>query len=316
MTSNQLTDLDLRLLRVMSALLDTGGVGRAAEALGVTPSAVSHSLAALRTRVGDQLFVRNGGSFSPTPRALAMQPRLQRALTDLRIALIQEVAFDPRTSAQQFSLSASDCIIEQLPNAVASIRRAAPHVSMRLLRSGSRLIERLASGELDLAIGYSNEESFLALDRDTMRVLARTDRLVCILRPDHPALRDNGLDLHRYLRLSHVSVSLSDRTDDVVDRRLEAIGKHRRIVLTVTDATAAVQCVASSDLAAIVPENTIGDAIAKRQVVSMLPPFEIPAADVYLWWHSRVHHEPSHVWWRGMILEHLGRAAPRRSAIQ
>jgi DNA-binding transcriptional LysR family regulator len=303
--SNQLTDLDLRLLRVMSALLDNGGVTRAAEALGVTPSAVSHSLAALRTRTGDQLFVRSAGGLSPTPRALAMQPRLQRAMIDLRTVLAEEAEFDPRTSAQQFSLAATDCILEHLPAAVASIRRVAPHVRMNLIGISGPLNDRLASGEIDLAFSYGNAESYLALDRETMRVSAGKDRFVCLLRSDHPAIEEGVFDLDRYLELSHVSVAYANRSRSVVNESLEALGRERRVILTVSDARAALRCVANSDLVATVPESLAGHAVSAGQLAVLTPPFELPTADVYLWWHTRVHNEPSHMWWRGMILKHL-----------
>lgn len=309
MNSHQVSDLDLRLLRVMSALLDSGGVNRAAEALGVTPSAVSHSLSALRMRMGDQLFVRDAHGFSPTPRALAMQPRLQRALVDLRSVLTEEAEFDPRTSTQHFSLAAAGCIIERFPAAVASIRRVAPHIRINLLGINGPLNGRLASGEVDLALGYGNAESFLALDRETMRVSAGTHRFVCILRADHSALRANVFDLERYLALSHVSVRLPDQSRSIVNDSLAALGKERRVVLTVSEARAAVRCAATSDLIATVPGIVADDAILAGEVVAIVPPFDLPAIDVYLWWHSRVHNDPSNIWWRNMILTEFCTAA-------
>jgi DNA-binding transcriptional LysR family regulator len=314
MKSNRVSDLDLRLLRVMSALLETGGVGRAAELLGVTPSAVSHSLAALRTRMGDQLFVRDGQRLRPTPRARAMQPKLQRALVDLRTVLNAEAEFDPRTSEQHFSLAASDCIMEQLPEAVASIRHIAPHVRMNLLGIRGPLGERLASGEVDLALGYGFEESFLALERETMRVSAGTSQFVCILRSDHPALRADVFDLASYLALSHVAVRLPDRSRSVVNDSLEAIGKYRRVLLTVSDARSAARSVANSDLVGTVPESVASEAVATGHVVAIVPPFDLPAVDLYLWWHSRVHSDAPHVWWRNMVLEHL--PAPLRCHVR
>lgn len=309
MNSNQVSDLDLRLLRVMSALLDTGGVSRAAEVLGVTPSAVSHSLSTLRTRMGDQLFVRDGRGFSPTPRALAMQPKLQRALVDLRTVLTEEAKFDPGTSAQHFSLATSDCIVERLPGAVAAIHRVAPHVRIKLLGISGPLDERLASGEVDLALSYGHAERFLALDRETMRVSAGTNRFVCILRSDHPALRANVFDLERYLDLSHVEVRLSEQMRSLVNDSLEALGRERRVMLTVSDARAAVRCAATSDLVATVPESAADDAVAAGNVVAIAPPFDLRDADIFLWWHSRVHHEPSHIWWRNVVLTYVGAAA-------
>lgn len=305
MNRKQITDLDLRLLRVMSALLETGGVSRAAETLNVTPSAISHSLSILRGRMGDQLFVRDSSGFRPTPRALAMQPRLQRALVDLRAVLTEEAEFDPRTSEQQFSLAAMDCIMERLPAVIGSIRSIAPNVRMNLLGIGSSLSERLASGEVDLALGYGFTESCLELERETMRVAAGSSRFICVLRPGHAALRAGVFDLERYLGLAHVSVRLSSRTRSMVNDSLEALGKERRVILTVSDARSAIRCVANSDLVATVPESLASDAVAAGEVVAIAPPFDLPTIDLYLWWHARLHNDPPHIWWRNMVLTHL-----------
>jgi DNA-binding transcriptional LysR family regulator len=309
-TGSHITDVDLRLLRVMGALLETGGVSRAAEVLGVTSSAISHSLSALRRRTGDSLFVRSAGGFSPTPRALAMQPRLQRALVDLQTVLTAEADFDPSSSIQQFSLAATDFILERLPLAVESVRRVAPHVRMKLLGINGPLNGPLASGEIDLALTYGSAESFLKLDRETMRVAAGIDRFVCLLRSDHPALRNDVFDLKSYLALAHVCIASSGKTNSVVNDSLKSLGQERRIVLTVDDARAAVHCVANSDLIATVPKGYASNAVSAGQVVALAPPFELPTANIYLWWHERVHNEPSHIWWREMILKNLGRYSP------
>jgi len=305
MNKNQITDLDLRLLRVMSALLETGGVSRAAETLNVTPSAISHSLSILRARIGDQLFVRDSSGFRPTPRALAMQPRLQRALVDLRAVLTEKAEFDPRTSEHQFSLAAMDCIMERLPAVVASIRCIAPNVRMDLLGIGSSLSERLASGEVDLGLGYGFTERSLELDRETMRIGAGSSRFICVLRPDHVALRAGVFDLKRYLGLAHVAVRLSRRTRSMVDDGLDALGMERCVVLTVSDARSAIRCAANSDLVATVPESSASDAVAAGEVVAIAPPFDLPAIDFHLWWHARLHDDPPHIWWRNMVLKHL-----------
>ena len=73
--------LDLNLIKVFDALLETRNVSRAADALGVSQSAVSHALARLRTLVGDPLFVRTGNRMEPTPRA----QRLAEPLRDLLV---------------------------------------------------------------------------------------------------------------------------------------------------------------------------------------------------------------------------------------
>jgi DNA-binding transcriptional LysR family regulator len=311
MSNGQLTDLDLRLLRVMNALLEQGSVTRAAAALNVTPSAVSHSLAALRSRLGDQLFVRQAGGLSPTPRALAIQPKLLRALVDLENVLVEDATFDPMTSERQFSLASTDFLLEQLRALVSKTRDVAPHVGMKLSGVNGPLKEQLAAGEIDLVLTYGHLEKFLALDHDTMRVTAAADRFVCIMRPDHPVARDGAFDLDRFAELDHVLLRLPNQGPGLIDRTLESMGKRRRVMLTVTSAAAVVKYVESSDLIATIPYWHVHDAVCAGKIVAMAPPLHLPAADIYLWWHARVHNEPAHIWWRGMALKYMLGSVPQ-----
>ena len=67
--------LDLRHLEALAAVVDAGGVGRAAQALGLSQSALSHRIAEAERRLGLALFDRVGQRLRPTPageRMLAM----------------------------------------------------------------------------------------------------------------------------------------------------------------------------------------------------------------------------------------------------
>lgn len=70
-----LKQLDLNLLGVLDALLREQSVTRAAESLGTTQSAVSHSLGRLRTFFDDSLFVKSSQGMVATRKAeLLRQP--------------------------------------------------------------------------------------------------------------------------------------------------------------------------------------------------------------------------------------------------
>ncbi|AXC12282.1 hypothetical protein ACPOL_2980 [Acidisarcina polymorpha] len=56
---------------------------RAVQHLHVTPSAVSNSLARLRSLLGDPLVIRSGRGIVPTPHAASLAPALKRALSEL-----------------------------------------------------------------------------------------------------------------------------------------------------------------------------------------------------------------------------------------
>src|ERR1700753_598154 len=65
---SQLTDLDLRLIRVFLAIVDAGGVSPAQATLNVGQSTISTQLATLETRLGYRLCERGRGGFSLTAR--------------------------------------------------------------------------------------------------------------------------------------------------------------------------------------------------------------------------------------------------------
>src|SRR5579864_938231 len=64
----QLSDLDLRLIRVFLSVLDAGGVSAAQTALNVSQSTISTQLATLETRLGFRLCERGRAGFRLTPR--------------------------------------------------------------------------------------------------------------------------------------------------------------------------------------------------------------------------------------------------------
>ena len=61
---------DANLLIVLDALLEHNSVTKAAEKLGRSPSAISHSLSNLRYIFNDNLFEREGQKLVPTQKSL------------------------------------------------------------------------------------------------------------------------------------------------------------------------------------------------------------------------------------------------------
>ena len=183
MSSRHVSERDLRLFLVLDALLEHRSVTRAASALGLTQSAVSHSLRALRARFGDPLLVRIGNALSPTPRALALRPGLSLGLAELERVLGRETSFDPAQSTRRFSLATPDHPqFTVLPELVGRLRREAPGLDLRVRSIGPGLAEDLASGRLDLVLAGAEVERQLALDGELMRVRVISEPFRCVLR--------------------------------------------------------------------------------------------------------------------------------------
>ena len=90
-----LNQLELHHLRALDALLSERNATRAAARLGLTQSALSHSLRSLRDVLEDPLFVRGPGGLVPTPRAEAMAGPLRRALAVLPVYTPVETGIAP-----------------------------------------------------------------------------------------------------------------------------------------------------------------------------------------------------------------------------
>ena len=79
-------DLDLNLLRVFDALMDTGSVAQAAVRLHLSAPATSRALGRLRRAMNDPILVRAGQRLVPTPFAQRSAARV-KALLDAAAGL-------------------------------------------------------------------------------------------------------------------------------------------------------------------------------------------------------------------------------------
>ena len=104
-------DIDLNLLVVFAALMDTRSVTRTAEKLGLTQPAASAALRRLRAYFGDEMLVQVGKRMHPTPFAEALYPQIQRSLASVEQAIATPAGFDPATSTRRFRINASDYVM-------------------------------------------------------------------------------------------------------------------------------------------------------------------------------------------------------------
>src|SRR5580692_2943774 len=70
--AQRVTNIDLKLLKIIDELHKTRSVSHAAANLDLSQSAVSMSLARLRDHFRDPLFVRTSRGMEPTPHAAAL----------------------------------------------------------------------------------------------------------------------------------------------------------------------------------------------------------------------------------------------------
>jgi DNA-binding transcriptional LysR family regulator len=297
--------LDLNLLRIFDTLMSEGSLTRAAEVLAITQPAASHALKRLHQAIGEALFVRNAYGMTPTPKAEALWPQVRGALAALQQALAPG-EFDPRTQAVNFRLAMTDATASLLtPALVANIQREQALCNLRVLplttRDPRRLLEQ---GEADLALGHFPEAvtALLAAGPDAALRHARLydTRYVCAMRHDHP-LASQPLTLDAYCSAHHLLASSTGRPQGYVDQALTALGRQRRVVLTVNQFFTAGRVVTQSDLLTVLPLSFLPATGYQDELVVRELPFDMGAVHVTMLWHMRRDAEPAHRWLRALV---------------
>ena len=96
------------------------------------------------------------------------------------------------------------------------------------------------------------------------------------------------------------------------DEALAAMGRKRRIVLTVNQFFTAGRVVSTSDLLTVLPRHFIDETGMSAALVFRELPFDVPRVHVDALWHHRQTHRDDHAWLR----EAVARAARRAFAGQ
>jgi DNA-binding transcriptional LysR family regulator len=288
--------LDLDLLVTLDTLLAERNVSRAAKRLNLSQPAMSARLNRLRDMFEDQLLLPAQRGMLPTQRALEMQAPLHEALEGVRRVLAQGARFEPARAQATVAIAASDYGQYSVLMAVAEV--------LRTEAPGIRIVWRTIDAEAltaqmergDVHVAVMTPES--APDALRMRTLYR-ERYVAIARTGHPVVRGR-LDLDSFCALDHVVVSpQGGGFSGPADAALEAIGRKRRVVLSVPGFLIVAEIVARSDLIALVPYRMARDQAERLQVLD--PPLPIVGFEFAMVWHDRTDSHPLQRWVRDRI---------------
>ena len=300
--------LDLNLLRVFDTVMAERSLTRAAHQLSLTQPAVSNALRRLREALGDELVRRTGAGMEPTPLAQALWPVVQAALAQLEAALAPG-DFVPAQARNTFVLAMVDATAAALmPRMVGILATEAPGVSVRVLPLSTRDPRRLLQeGEVDLAIGYFPAVlTDLSAQHQAGETVAYAHQrmydgeYVCLMRKGHP-LASAPLTLDAYCAARHLLVSFSGRPYGFTDEALAALGRERRIVLTVNQFFTAGRVVACSDLLTVLPLHFFGVTGLEGALVWRPLPLALPTVHVDALWHLRKRSGGAHEWLRAVV---------------
>jgi len=289
--------VDLNLLELFDTVYRTRNLTEAGQRLGLSQSAVSHSLGRLRRSYGDELFVRMPRGVQPTPFADGLAEPVRAALDIVRGTLGRS-AFEPQRSDRVFHLAMSD-IGERLflPRLLAELAVAAPGV---LLRTSSpdlpALADGLAGGAIDLAVGYMP-----GLGKRFRQQRLFSERFVYVADANHPHMAEPPT-LARMRSLRHV-VAAPPGTHHAaaVEEVLTSERVRAPIALRVGSFLSVAPILEGSELVALLPSNlarVVGPRLGLR---AQEPRVAFPGFEVSMYWHPRYHREPGNAWLRDLL---------------
>jgi len=212
--------LTLHRLELFLAVLDNGGVGRAAQACHISQPAVSEHLRGLEAHFGVGLVERHGRRVRPTAAARLLEPYARQAVGLLRGA--------ERAAAELRGLRSGALTVGAsttpgtylLPAALGRFHAAHPTIVLSLQISDTGEIERsVAAGQVELGvIGEAPLLPGLAAERWVQ------DELVLIVPRGHAFARQRAVRATAIAEEPYIARAAGSSTRGVAERYLARLG--------------------------------------------------------------------------------------------
>ncbi|RVI72639.1 LysR family transcriptional regulator [Sinorhizobium meliloti] len=269
-----LSRADLNLLVLFETVFDERNVGRAAERLNLSASAVSHGLGRLRRLLNDPLFLKTPKGVVPTERAKELEAPIRDVLARVRTVISTAEPFDPARSRRRFTIGTADGFSVFLPPLLDEIARTAPGIDlvvrhMQVETALSDLDGRL----IDVAIA-----PFYELPARFAAQRLYEDDFVIAAQSRHPFLKNPTLE--NYCRMQHLLVAPRGDPSGIVDELLESRGLSRRVALAVPNFMLALDLLTKTQLVCVLPKRFVEMHAERFAVATAKLPLDLGAPTI------------------------------------
>ncbi|MCD7440387.1 LysR family transcriptional regulator [Streptomyces lincolnensis] len=177
-------ELEVRHLRALCAIADTGSLHRAARHLGVAQPSLSTQLRRIEQELGGALFVRARSGCRPTPLGRLVLSRARPLVADMRSLVAEARAAAVGGPELRVGSTASKALAGWLRRLRARGQDPTLHMNV----SANALLRMVADGQLDVAFVHEVEGCPLRIPRELrLRVLIEREPQFVSLPADHPA---------------------------------------------------------------------------------------------------------------------------------
>ncbi|CAM3637221.1 LysR family transcriptional regulator [Tsukamurella ocularis] len=250
--------MDARQLRYFLAVVDHGGVTRAAEALFVAQPSVSHALRALERELDVELFRRVGRGLELSSAGTALVGPARQVLAGVASTSASVRRIEHLEAGRIDIAVTSDLAVDPLLPIIRAFRDAHPGIWVNVLQAADAdaAADHVRRAECELALCSPPEVP----PTGTAAVALGRRPLVLALPPGHVLFDEASIPLARLANLSLVAGPPGDVVRDLLDRECERMDVTLRVALEVGVLPAHPRLVATGAGAAVLPPDLAREA--------------------------------------------------------
>jgi DNA-binding transcriptional LysR family regulator len=178
-------DLEIRHLRVLSAVSEAGSISKAAAALGYTQPAITAQLQRIERALGNPLFARDGSGARPTALGAIVLTHAQNILA-MHDDLMRDVRRrDPDDDLSVLRLGSTPSPLTASMVTAARELLAETEVSLHITTE-EEMLELLATGRLEFGLGVDYPGYELPIPLGLAEAVLAVQPVFVLLSRDHP----------------------------------------------------------------------------------------------------------------------------------
>jgi len=278
-------------------MIEMRSVSKVANKVGVSQSALSHTLKKLRSQFEDPLFHKTASGMEPSQRALEIYRAIKDPLENLTSALQVVQAFEPKLSEHTFVLGTSDYFEKLLLTPIVQyLSIEAPSIKLRCVNYDDLQLNKELIN-VDLVFGsYKNPPENL------YKQTLWQDKFVTVVVKGHSRIIKDKITLKQFINEKHILISPAGSGTSLVDNELAKLGLKRNIALTSRLFNTPVEVIENSEMITTMPERLAKHSAKQEKVKFLQPPISMQSFDMNMLWGPLKHKDPAHQWLRQIIL--------------
>lgn len=245
--------MEIRQLRYLVTIVETGGFTRAAERVHVAQPGVSAQIRQLERELGQELFDRSGRAVRLTDAGEAVLPHARAALRALDALRDAADEMEGLVRGRVRLGMVTSCGVPDMPALLERFHRGHPGIDISLVEDNSHaLMDQLREGSLDVALvalGMRDPEGL------TLSVIT-DEELVAVVAHGEPLSKQDTIGLGVLVDHSLISMPVGSGMRGVLDELCTAAGVTPRIALEASNPRMLAELAARGLGVAIVPEST------------------------------------------------------------